>query len=41
MYRLMGAYRVDAAAGAALILLALAFTLFLLFDRLGRANADS
>ncbi|MEO9895501.1 MAG: thiamine/thiamine pyrophosphate ABC transporter permease ThiP [Paracoccaceae bacterium] len=41
MYRLMGAYRVDAAAGAALILLALAFTLFLLFDRWGRANADS
>lgn len=35
MYRLMGAYRVDAAAGAALILLVLAFGLFWAFDRLG------
>ncbi len=40
MYRLMGAYRVDAAAGAALLLLVLAFSLFLMFDRWGRAHAD-
>lgn len=36
MYRLMGAYRMDDAAGAALVLLALSFGLFWLFDRGGR-----
>jgi len=40
IYRLMGAYRMDAAAGAALILLALSLGLFWLFDRGGRRNAD-
>jgi thiamine transport system permease protein len=36
MYRLMGAYRMDQAAGVALVLVALAFALFWLFDRGGR-----
>jgi thiamine transport system permease protein len=36
MYRLMGAYRTDEAAGVALVLVALAFGLFWLFDRGGR-----
>jgi thiamine transport system permease protein len=36
MYRLMGAYRMEAAAGAGLLLLALALGLFWLFDRAGR-----
>ena len=36
MYRLMGAYRMDEAAGAALVLLALSLTLFWAFDRGGR-----
>lgn len=40
MYRLMGAYRMDGAAGAALLLLALSFALFWMFDRGGRGNAD-
>ena len=35
MYQLMGAYRMDAAAGAALLLLALSFGLFAVIDRLG------
>jgi thiamine transport system permease protein len=39
MYRLMGSYRTDAAAGAALILLVLAFGLFWLMDYWGRRNA--
>jgi thiamine transport system permease protein len=39
MYRLMGSYRTDAAAGAALILLALAFGLFWIMDYWGRRNA--
>lgn len=33
LYRLMGAYRSDAAAGAAVLLLGLSFALFALFDR--------
>ena len=41
MYRLMGAYRMEAAAGAALILLALSLALFWLFDRGGRGDADA
>ncbi|WP_341367156.1 thiamine/thiamine pyrophosphate ABC transporter permease ThiP [Yoonia sp. BS5-3] len=40
MYRLMGAYRMEAAAGAALILLALSLALFWICDRGGRVNAD-
>lgn len=40
VYRLMGAYRTDDAAGAALLLSLLSFGLFLLFDRLGR-HADT
>ncbi len=39
VYRLMAAYRMDAAAGAALILVALALGAFWLFDRGGRADA--
>jgi thiamine transport system permease protein len=38
--RLMGAYRMQAAAGAALLLISLSFCLFWLFDRLGR-HADA
>ena len=41
MYRLMGAYRMDQAAGAALLLLALSLTLFWVFDRGGRLNVDA
>lgn len=41
MYRLMGSYRMDAAAGAALILLACSLGLFYLCDRGGRANATT
>lgn len=40
MYRLMGAYRMDAAAAAALLLLALSLGLFWIFDRGGRTDAD-
>lgn len=40
MYRLMGAYRMDAAAGAALVLLVLSFALFWICDRGGRVDAD-
>jgi thiamine transport system permease protein len=39
MYRLMGAYRMDAAAGAALILLVLALGLFWACDAMGRRYA--
>ncbi|MBS0124727.1 thiamine/thiamine pyrophosphate ABC transporter permease ThiP [Thetidibacter halocola] len=39
VYRLMGAYRMEAAAGAALLLLVLSFGLFWAFDRGGRAGA--
>ena len=40
MYRLMGAYRMEAAAGAALVLLTLALGLFWLCDRGGRWHAE-
>ncbi len=41
MYRLMAAYRMQEAAGAGLLLLALSLALFWLFDRGGRINADT
>lgn len=41
MYRLMGSYRTDAAAGAALVLLVLALGLFWIFDAWGRRGADA
>nr|WP_322867717.1 thiamine/thiamine pyrophosphate ABC transporter permease ThiP [Aquicoccus sp. G2-2]MEA1115042.1 thiamine/thiamine pyrophosphate ABC transporter permease ThiP [Aquicoccus sp. G2-2] len=41
MYRLMGAYRMDAAAGAGLLLLAISLALFWLFDRGGRGDVDA
>ena len=40
MYRLMGAYRMDAAAGAALVLLVLSYALFWVCDRGGHVDAD-
>ena len=40
MYRLMGAYRMDAAASAALVLLAISLLLFWICDRGGRVDAD-
>jgi thiamine transport system permease protein len=40
MYRLMGAYRMEAAAGAALLLLAMALAVFWLCDRGGRRFAS-
>ncbi|APX13028.1 thiamine/thiamine pyrophosphate ABC transporter permease ThiP [Tateyamaria omphalii] len=39
MYRLMGAYRTEAAAGAALVLVALAFGMFWVCDAWGRRHA--
>jgi thiamine transport system permease protein len=39
VYRLMGSYQMEAAAGAALLLLGISLSLFWLFDRGGRANA--
>ena len=39
MYRLMGSYRTDAAAGAALVLLVLAMSVFWLCDAWGRRDA--
>jgi thiamine transport system permease protein len=39
--RLMGAYKMDAAAGAGLILLVFSLLLFWLFDRGGRQDADT
>lgn len=39
MYRLMGSYRGDAAAGAALVLVGLTLLLFWIFDCGGRSNA--
>jgi thiamine transport system permease protein len=39
LYRLMGAYRMEEAAGAALLLLVLSLALFWVFDRGGRADA--
>lgn len=41
VFRLMGAYRMEAAAGAALLLLALSFGLFWIFDWGGRRHADA
>lgn len=41
VFRLMGAYRMDAAAGAALVLLALSVTLFWVLDKGGRWRAES
>lgn len=41
LYRLMAAYKMDAAAGAALILLAASLFIFWIFDRGGRVNADA
>jgi thiamine transport system permease protein len=41
VYRLMGAYRTEAAAGAALLLLILSFGAFWLLDRGGRAHAET
>ena len=40
MYRLMGAYRMEAAAGAALLLLVLALVVFWICDKGGRWHAD-
>lgn len=41
LYRLMAAYRMQDAAGAALLLLGLSLMLFWIFDRGGRVNADT
>lgn len=41
MYRLMGAYKMDAAAGAALLLLAISLGLFWICDQGGRVRADT
>ncbi len=41
MYRLMGSYRMEAAAGAALLLLALALAAFWACDRMGRRDAEA
>lgn len=41
MYRLMGAYRTEAAAGAALLLLAMALGIFWLCDKGGRWRAEA
>ncbi len=41
VYRLMGAYRMEAASGAALLLLMLSFAAFWVFDRGGRMHADA
>lgn len=41
VYRLMGSYQMEAAAGAALLLLGLSLGLFWLFDRGGRGNAEA
>ncbi|WP_108483711.1 thiamine/thiamine pyrophosphate ABC transporter permease ThiP [Oceaniglobus ichthyenteri] len=40
LYRLMGSYRMDQAAGVALVLLGLSLLVFWLFDRGGRVDAD-
>lgn len=40
MYRLMGSYQMDAAAGVGLVLVLLSFALFWVFDQGGRMNAD-
>ncbi|WP_242494326.1 thiamine/thiamine pyrophosphate ABC transporter permease ThiP [Loktanella sp. IMCC34160] len=41
MYRLMGAYRMEEAAGVAFLLLGLSLGLFWLFDKGGRINAEA
>lgn len=41
VYRLMAAYRMDDAAGAALVLLVLSLLLYWVFDRGGRVDADT
>ncbi|MEM6729136.1 MAG: thiamine/thiamine pyrophosphate ABC transporter permease ThiP [Pseudomonadota bacterium] len=41
MYQLLAAYRTDLAAGAGLLLVALSFGLFFLFDRGGRLDVDA
>ncbi|PZX19033.1 thiamine transport system permease protein [Palleronia aestuarii] len=41
LYRLMGAYRMEAASGAALLLLGLSLCIFWVFDRGGRVDADA
>jgi thiamine transport system permease protein len=41
MYRLMGAYRMEAAAGVAFVLVMVSLSLFWLFDRGGRTDADA
>lgn len=41
MYRLMGSYQMEAAAGAALILLALSLGIFWMFDKAGRWHAEA
>ncbi|MBA85892.1 thiamine/thiamine pyrophosphate ABC transporter permease ThiP [Thalassobius sp. S69A] len=41
MYRLMGAYQMEAAAGAALLLLAASLSLFWIMDQGGRGNAEA
>jgi len=41
IYRLMGAYRMDQAAAAALLLLVLSMGVFWLFDRGGRWHAEA
>ncbi|MBT8410376.1 MAG: thiamine/thiamine pyrophosphate ABC transporter permease ThiP [Octadecabacter sp.] len=41
MFRLMASYQMDAAMGAALLLVALSLGLFWVFDKGGRANADT
>ena len=41
MYRLMGAYQMEAAAGAALVLVTISLGLFWLFDQGGRTDADA
>ncbi|WP_146347459.1 thiamine/thiamine pyrophosphate ABC transporter permease ThiP [Falsiphaeobacter marinintestinus] len=41
IYRLMGAYRMEAAAGGSLLLLVLSMSLFWIFDRGGRWHAET
>ncbi|MFZ1662149.1 MAG: thiamine/thiamine pyrophosphate ABC transporter permease ThiP, partial [Paracoccaceae bacterium] len=41
IYGLMGAYKMDIAAGAALVLVILSFGLFWMLDRRGHRDADT
>ena len=41
MQRLMAGYRMEAASGVALVLVALTYALFWIFDRGGRPNAPA